>query len=158
MRSTARELSIECPPSMPMSEATLPARNAPFHLVGGEREPERAGVGADEVVDDVYLLHRDADRFLRAERGRDVDGPELAADSALPQPGDVGVELGLVLLDVDFGDGAVHELAVAPRQVVVSVDQRASRRCSARARSSIWSGMGVPPDFRGLSVEPHTTL
>ena len=96
----------------------------PFHLVGGEREPERAGVGADEVVDDVYLLHGDADRFLRAERGRDVDGPELAADSALPQPGDVGVKIGLVLLDVDFGYGAVHQLAVAPRQVVVAVDER----------------------------------
>ena len=93
-----------------------------LHVVGGEGELKGIGVSPDEVVDDVYLLHRRADILLGRARCRDVHGPELAAQSSLLQACDVRVQVGLRLTDVDPRYGAADSLTVLPGKVVVPVD------------------------------------
>ena len=123
-----RELSIEWPPSMPISEAILPALVDAHDVVGGERELERVGIRGVEAMHDVDLLERGLHRVRALQRRRDVDGPELRADAARREARDVGVqrllELRLVLAEVDLRELVLHPLAVLPGQVVVAVDER----------------------------------
>ena len=60
MRSAPSEELIECPPSMPMSDAILPWRCDPLDVVGRERQRERVRIARDHPVDDVDLLERRA--------------------------------------------------------------------------------------------------
>ena len=96
-------------------------------VVGGPRQLEVARIGFHHSIDGIDLLERRADRRIAGHFGRDVDRPELPADTALVKPRHVGhqrmvrptvgaareaLDAEIVILAQLFGD------------VVVAVDQR----------------------------------
>jgi hypothetical protein len=82
-------------------------------------------IGPDEAVDHVDLLQCLLDGGAGLARThRDVGGPELRADAALAQPGNVGVQALLRPGDVNLLERQVGLHAVLPGQVVVAVDQQ----------------------------------
>ena len=110
MRSTPSELSMEWPPSTPISEAILPCLADAHDVVGGIRHLESIGIGRDHAVDDIDLFERLADggAFLGG-LGGNVGRPELRADAALPQTRDVGVQPQRFLrpAQVDLAEGEI---------------------------------------------------
>ena len=71
-----------------------PALEDPFHLSRGARGRKHLRPLPHHAVHNVYLLERRANSLGRRHRRGHVDRPELAAEAALAQPFDVGVELG----------------------------------------------------------------
>jgi hypothetical protein len=70
----------------------------------------------------VDLFERRADRPVSLQLRRHVDGPELRADAARAQPGQVGVQAaGLVGGDVTPVEVVPGQLPQRPREVVVPV-------------------------------------
>ena len=90
-------------------------------VIGGQRQLECLGVLAHHAVDDVDLLERR--RHGRRIICRDVDRPELTADAARTQAGDVGHDRGLRFGDVELVQIAPGILSERPRVVVVPVDE-----------------------------------
>ena len=123
MRRSASELSIEWPPSMPISDAILPCLEDPLDVVGRQRQLERLRILPDHPMDDVDLLERRGDGGLSLELDRHVDGPELPADAAGLEPRDVGHDRRLRLPDV--------ELVEVARRVVLARAPTGSR-CGRR--------------------------
>ena len=79
----------------------------------------------DEAVDDVELFERLPEGFELGQVGRDPDGPELAADAALAETRDVGVEAVDVAAQVDRRRShAPDALTQREGEVVVAVDER----------------------------------
>ena len=58
MRSAPSELSIECPPSMPMSDAILPCLKMRSMSSAVSASSNAAGILAHHAVHDVDLLER----------------------------------------------------------------------------------------------------
>ncbi len=102
----------------------LPRFERRLHIVGGQRELEGPGVAPQQIVDYVDLLDRGLDKVAGRQVGRHEDRPELSADAALPQPRDIGVEVGLAPGYVDLRQRAARPFPVLPRQVIVPIDQR----------------------------------
>src|SRR5204863_3267787 len=76
-----------------------------------------------------------------------VDGPELRADAALSQAGDVGVqrlrEVRLILPDVELREMILHAIAILPRQIVMTVDQRHLGEDAIDVATAALSGRGA---------------
>jgi hypothetical protein len=91
-------------------------------VAGGEGDREVRRVRRHQAVHGVDLFHRRDHRVGLGQVGGDERGPELRAHPAGPQPGDVGVEVGL-----HVGEAVDRVSAAGPqlhRQVVVPVDDR----------------------------------
>jgi hypothetical protein len=101
--------------------------------VGAGHQDQVVGIPLDHQVDRVHLLERRGDRLLPGEGAGDEHRPELSADSAGPEPRQVGVQLRLRAGDVDGGE-VVGELAHGPRQVVVTVHHQDRGRVSSGLR------------------------
>ena len=97
-----------------------PRRERRLHLGDGGRELQVVGVALGELAHERHLLQHGGDGGGPGERARHVDRPELGADPARPQPGQVGVQLRDARREVD----GAPQRAQRPRQVVVAVDQR----------------------------------
>ena len=69
MRSTPSELSMQCPPSTPISEAILPALWMRTMSSAVRASSKVVGVGLDHPVDDVDLLERHPDGRVPSLRG-----------------------------------------------------------------------------------------
>jgi hypothetical protein len=100
-----------------------------FHVVRGQRDPERLRVAHDHPAGQVDLLEHGRNSTVTGQRGRHVDGPELRPDTAGREPGQVGVQIPGRRLQVE--DDLARIVAVLPgpvtqrpRQVIVPVDQR----------------------------------
>ena len=110
---------------MPISEAIAARLEDALDIRRGSRQLEGVGILAHHPVDDVHLLQRGGDRLGPLEGGGHVDRPELTADAALAQAGDVGVDLRLRLPDVERVEVALRVVFLQRhRKVVVAVDQR----------------------------------
>lgn len=93
----------------------------------GERELESVGVTGDELMDDVNLFEHGLDGGRTGRRGGDIDGPELRAEAAGAEAGDVGDEMRRQFAGVGGEVDAINillELAKLPGQVVVAVNER----------------------------------
>jgi hypothetical protein len=80
-------------------------------------------------VHQLGLLDDRGDRRVTSQPTRYVHGPELNSDPAGPQSGEICVQVGLWLLQIDFecsrsGLVDLWKLSQRPREVVVSIDQR----------------------------------
>ena len=84
---------MQWPPSTPMSDAIRPLLLDPLDVVGRAGELERGRVLRDQAIDDVDLVERGADGVRALALDGHVDGPELAANAAVPQPGDIGHQI-----------------------------------------------------------------
>src|SRR5207249_9289404 len=92
-------------------------------VIHRQGEHERVRVMPDHAVDDVDLFERGFDGGAGLHRrGRHVDTPELGADAARPQAGDVGLQARLRFGDIDRLEAEVALAPQLPRQVVVAVD------------------------------------
>jgi hypothetical protein len=91
-------------------------------VVHGECQLERLRVLAHHAVHDVDLLERR--RHGRRIICRDVDRPELSADTACPEPRDVGHDRRLGPGDVELVQIAPGILSERPGVIVVPVDER----------------------------------
>ena len=125
MRSVASELSIEWPPSMPISEPMRPALNDALD-VGGRQASSKVS-GQRCVMRCTMSICSSVART--ASLPCIVDGhvhrPELAAHAALAQARDVGHQRRHRLGDVGLAEvTAGVEPAERPRVVVVPVDER----------------------------------
>ena len=114
MRSAPSELSIEWPPSMPISDAILPFLKIALDVVGRERQLERLGILAHHAMDDVDLLERGGDGRLALQLGRHVDRPELPADAAGRRRGMSVMSVGCGLRDVELVEVARRRSRAAP--------------------------------------------
>ncbi len=85
-------------------------------LPGVVREPQPLGVGADHRTDQVELFEGGADGPLAGEGIGQVQRPELGADVARAQPGQIGAEGALAEFEVVPGQAPQH-----PGQPVVAV-------------------------------------
>ena len=77
MRSAPSELSIEWPPSIPMSDAIFPFLKIRSTSSAVERQLERLRILAHHPMDDVDLLERGGDGGLSLQLAGHVDRPEL---------------------------------------------------------------------------------
>lgn len=94
----------------------------------GERELESVGVTGDELMDDVNLFEHGLDGGRTGRCGGNIDGPELRAEAAGAEAGDVGDKMLRKFAGVRGEVDAVNvllELAELPGEVVVAVDKRA---------------------------------
>ena len=124
MRNTASELSMACPPSMPISDAIFPPRKMRSTSSAVLRDFEHVRVAAGDLVHRVDLLQRGRHRAAPVEARRDVDGPELRPEPAGAQARDVRLQLRLGGADVHLVEVVAHVLAQFPCEVVVAVHQR----------------------------------
>ncbi len=92
-------------------------------VVRRERRHEHVGVALFQAPHDVHLLQHPARSQLLRQGGREIDGPELAADAPRAQPRNVGVQARITLQPRAVHRGA-EARANLPRQVVVTVDHR----------------------------------
>ena len=144
MRSVPSDELIECPPSMPMSDAILPCFCDALDVVGRQRQRERVRVPRDHAMDDVDLLERRGDRAA---------GPCPALATARRPTrtarrrrrrvsrGDVGHDRRLRLADVELVEIAFGLLADRPRVVVVPVDDRRVAQQPLRALEHLVRGL-----------------
>ena len=94
-----------------------------INVVDRQRERKGVGVMADHAMDDVDLFERRLDgRAALHRRGRDVNAPELGADAAGPQAGDVRLQSWLRFGDVDRLEAEVALSSELPGEVVMPVD------------------------------------
>jgi hypothetical protein len=126
-------------PALDADERRYPAlADDALDVVGAAGDREVVGVRRGHPVDGVDLLHRRHDGLGLAQGRRHVDRPELPADPAGAQPGDVGLQFGPVL--VEALDPVSEAAAQLHGQVVVPVDDRhhedlaTSRRCPRATR------------------------
>ena len=141
VRRTGSDEAMECPPSAPIRHATLPDGHGRLRRGGRPRELQRVGVAGDQLADQVNLLDGRRQRGVARQLGRDVHRPELAADPARPQPGQVGV--GEVDRAGDVGRPRRPRrarLAQRPRQVVVPVHDRELAEQLARGPAPVRGG------------------
>jgi hypothetical protein len=92
----------------------------------GAGELEILRVAFDDAVNDVDLLQRCLDSGRAGDAGRDINLPELAADMAGAQAGDIGVERPLESAAVGFQVDAPPAFAKAHPErhwpVIMAVD------------------------------------
>ncbi len=112
------------PPFHPDQRRNPSTFEDPLHVIGRQCELERLRVALHHPIDDVDLFERGGDRGLACEFDRHVHGPELPADTAGPQPFDIGVNRGLRLPDVELVEVVAHFVPECPRVVIVPVDER----------------------------------
>jgi len=95
------------------------------NVVGGQGQFEHIRVGLDQAVDHVDLFEGLADGsfFLGGARIH-VGRPELGADVAGPQAGNVGMQRRLRLGNVDLLEGDLLAPAVLVGQVVMAIDDQ----------------------------------
>ena len=98
------------------------AGHDPLHVGSGERQLERVRIAGGKLPDQVDLLKRRGHRGLALQVGRHVHRPELGADPARGQPGQVGV--GELHRRREVGGGRIECAGHAqrPGQVIVPVD------------------------------------
>ncbi len=96
-----------------------------FDVVCRVSEFERFGVAGDHSLDEVDLLERGGERFATVT-GFDGNphGPELCADAALAELGDIGLQRGLFLGNVELIEVGIALFADFPGHVVVAVDEK----------------------------------
>ena len=93
-------------------------------IVSGGRHGERIGIGSHHAVDNIDLLQGFAHRRVVLHRAaRHKRRPELGADSSLPEPRDIGVQILLRTRDVNVRKREVLLLAELPWEIVMAVDQ-----------------------------------
>jgi hypothetical protein len=106
-------------------------------VVGGVRHGEVGRVARGQALHDVDLLESGLDRHGSGHGGGNPHRPELPADVARAQAGNIGHQQGLVgrrllgarqlgqvALEIEGVHLAGEPLADLPREVVVAVDQR----------------------------------
>ena len=119
-----------------------PRREDSLHLVRGPSESQPVAIPGDHLMDGVDLFQGLDDRGAIGQSGRDPGRPELRADSAVPQPGQVGVRGGQALGKVQPVEVVARLLACLPREVVVSVDQWVTAQQLGDAGEGIWYEVG----------------
>ncbi len=104
--------------------ADLPCPEGLLDVVRGVGRDQQLGVPGDHPPRNVELLELDSCVSAVTGFARHVDGPELGADLALPQPGKVGVPRRGIPEVVGLH---IHRMlalgADLPGEVVVTVDQ-----------------------------------
>ena len=114
---------MECPPSTPISDAILPARD-PLDVVRRAGHFEHVRIPRDHRLDDCDLLERGLQRLaFNPGAGWHIDRPELRLDTALAQPRDIGVQGWAGCRDVQLLERRRTVLAQRPGQIVVPIDE-----------------------------------
>ena len=119
-----------------------PRREDRLQLVRGASESQPVAIPGDHLMDGVDLFQGLDDRRAIGQRGGDPGRPELRADAAVPQPGQVGVRGGQALGKVQPVEVVARLLACLPREVVVSVDQRVPAQELGDAGEGVWREVG----------------
>ena len=131
----------------------------PLDLVGGAREGQPVGIRRDHAVHAVDLLERGRDGGVALQRARHEDRPELPADAALLEAGEVGLRRRHRPRDVERLEVVAGLLPRRPRQVVVTVDQRVPGEQGAGPRQGAAGGLGGAVGGRaGMSVIEHRSI
>ena len=139
-------------PRRPSSEAIRPARRRPLDLVGGPREGQ---LGRHTVAIIRWTASTCSSVALTAASPCSVlgheDRPELGADPALAQPGQVGVRRGAAGVDVEAVEVVAGLLARLPRAGRCARRRRGAREQLACTRAS-GRRRGVPSHGRPLNA------
>ncbi len=123
-----------------------------LHLVGSQGELKAVRITAQELMNDVDLLHGVANGFPALQAGRHEDGPELATETSFTQTRDIGVKLWLRPAKVETRERASHLGAILRRDVVVTVDEGYFRVKRPRPFLGRWPlGGCAGPRFGGTS-------
>src|SRR2546426_11242697 len=109
-------------PFHPYERRDLSGVKTALDVICRERELEGVRVTLKHLIDNINLLECGADCFLALHCRGYINRPELPAEPSLPQARDVGVELGLRLADIQFGEVALHLLSVLPGQIIMTID------------------------------------
>ena len=116
------------------------ALELPLDVAGRKRECQPVGVSGDEPARNIDLLQLHPGVAAVLDLPRHVDRPELRADLALGQAGEIGVAAGVLPEIVRRDITGRWDLGTdAPGKIVVAVDQ-GRRAEESRARTSAGSG------------------
>lgn len=148
-RRMPRESPSAAAPAGPSSTAIRPQWRTSVVSLGGVRQAQALGVGADHRVDQIQLLQGGAHRPVPVEALGQVQRPEQRADMPLPQPRHIGVHRTLPQLQVE-----PRQMPQRPRQPAVAVRDRVRGEDGVRAlqRGGGRVGDGVVR-FRGVRRE-----